>query len=320
MSRDQYNVKKAGAVGPGATSYDQRRTSPISWVVAVLVVVTVVVGGAGGYFFFSTLPETSASHQIVASNANDQPSVLAEIDPEENQSLTGHSSAEERLALVIHQSDYSGNLSPLPTTRDEAQLVRNALEQAAGFEVQVAENLSKTGLQNTLRDFRRRLAKAGPEAIGFVYYTGHGAQHPRSRNSYLLGVEADIDVASDLVEFGVDLSALSEQFGAVDAKAVFLVFDACRNTPGVSDFMTTIKGLNAVPISSDMLVAYSTGLNDVARVGVYAPVLADELSKPGVKIGAVFAEIQTRVAQDTDRVQLPWYNNQIYEDICFAGC
>jgi hypothetical protein len=54
-----------------------------------------------------------------------------------------------------------------------------------------------------------------------MYYTGHGAQNPGNKSSYLLGVDADVLVASDVAEFGVNLSDISENMSGLGSKAIF---------------------------------------------------------------------------------------------------
>ncbi|MEM9226113.1 MAG: caspase family protein, partial [Pseudomonadota bacterium] len=226
---------------------------------------------------------------------------------------------EARLALIISQSDYSDSMGALLGTPEEADLIHSALDQT-GFNVWRESDLTATQLKDTLREFRRELDGLGPDAVGFIYYTGHGAQHPETEASYLLGIDADIEVASDLNEFGVDLGAQRDNFAAVGAKAVFMVFDACRNVPGFGGFKTSMKGLNRVEAQSDMLIAYSTDLGDVAAEGEYAPVLAEELIRAGQSAETAFSNAQRRVAEQTDRRQLPWYNPRLYNTVCFAGC
>ena len=53
--------------------------------------------------------------------------------------------AERRVALVVEQKIYSGNLSDIELASEEAELVATALEQS-GFEVGRVRNLTSQGL------------------------------------------------------------------------------------------------------------------------------------------------------------------------------
>ncbi|MEO9969963.1 MAG: caspase family protein [Hyphomonadaceae bacterium] len=226
---------------------------------------------------------------------------------------------EPRLALVIEQTAYSGDLSRIELASREADLISGALEQT-GFEVRRVANLRKVQLEVALDTFRLELEGAGPEAVGFIYYTGHGVQNPETRDSYLLGTKARLRGASDLAIYGVDMQTQLDGFAATGAKAVFVVFDACRNTPAIRGWKTRTKGIARVEVGTDMLVAYATGLDDVAAEGVYAPVLSEEIVRPEQTAGEAFSAAQIRVANATGRGQLPWTNNLLYNEFCFAGC
>jgi uncharacterized caspase-like protein len=233
--------------------------------------------------------------------------------------LPAASNAETRLGLVISQTDYTGDLSRVTSASLEADTIASALIET-GFDVTRAHDLNKRDLAATLNAFRRKVDAAGPDAVAFVYYTGHGAQHPESGDSYLLGVDAELVAASDLAFYGLDMQTQRDGFAATGARAIFLVFDACRNVPGFSGYKAGVKGLSRVEARPDMLIAYATGLDDVAKEGVYAPVLAEEIRRPGQKAEDAFAAAQRRVAGRTNRSQLPWTNNLLYNEFCFAAC
>jgi len=231
----------------------------------------------------------------------------------------GATAAETRLGLVISQTEYMGDLSRVTSAAQEADAIAAALMET-GFQVTRAHDLTKRDLATTINAFRRQVDQAGPDAVAFVYYTGHGAQHPESGDSYLLGVDAELVAASDLAVYGLDMQTQRDGFAATGAKAVFLVFDACRNVPGFSGYKAGVKGLSRVEAKPDMLIAYATGLDDVAKEGVYAPVLAEEIRRPGQKAEDAFAAAQRRVAGRTNRSQLPWTNNLLYNEFCFSTC
>lgn len=232
--------------------------------------------------------------------------------------LTFSVQAETRLALVIHQQNYSAGLSQVTLAPSEADQIATAL-QITGFEVTRASDLNKESLVNVLDDFRVKLELAGDEAVGFVYYTGHGAQDPRSGDSYLLGVNTRLRVSSDFAAYGVNLATQRDAFGATGAKAIFMVFDACRNTPAIAGFKSDMKGLNRVSATVDMLIAYSTSLDDLAEEGIYAPILAEEIQRRGQSAEQAFLNAQKRVSQLTGARQRPWSNFQFYEEVYFTG-
>ncbi len=93
--------------------------------------------------------------------------------------------------------------------------------------------------------------------------------------------------------------------------------------PQTGGFKSGTKGMGRIEAADNMLVAYSTGINDLAAEGVYAPVLAEEIRRPGQLAVTAFQRTQTRVAEATrtaPKPQRPWYDPGIYTEICFAGC
>lgn len=225
-----------------------------------------------------------------------------------------------RLALIIAQTNYSNSaeFSRVNAAESEADHLFQALT-ATGFSVRRERNLSRDDLERVLGEFRVELDGAGPDAVGFVYYTGHGAQHPDG-DSYLLGVDARLRVKSDYAAYGVSMVNLRNAFGATGSRAVFLVFDACRNVPQLAQEKSGSKGIGRLDASANMLIAYSTDADDTAKEGIYAPVLAEEIRREGQIAVAAFSEAQRRVAELTGGDQRPWFDPRIYNKICFASC
>lgn len=227
--------------------------------------------------------------------------------------------APARLALIIEQTNYTGDLSRVALAKSEADHIDKALK-STGFKITRKSDLTKSGLEDVLGEFRAALEASGPDTIAFVYYTGHGLQHPQSGDSYLLGIDARLKSASDLAVYGLDLASQRDGFAATGAQAIFLVFDACRNVPALPGFKGNKKGIGRVEAEPDMLIAYSTRLNDVAEEGVYAPILAEELARPGQTAETAFTAAQRRVQQSTARKQRPYTDMDLSNEVCFAGC
>ncbi len=322
MSGDTYNVKNAGAVGAGSQNIVSPSTPPPSpkppkrtaW--KILAGVVFAAGLAVSVYFWispSTSQSPTGSDQNATPSFADSPGAGAAFG------VSVKTATGPRLALVIAQTDYSGSLSDVKLAEDEAGVIANALS-STGFVVTRVSNLTRQELAQSLDTFRASLERAGPDAVGFVYYTGHGAQHPQSRDSYLLGTDARLNAASDLAVYGLDMKTQRDGFAATGAKVVFLVFDACRNDVSPSGWKTNVKGIGRVEAAPDMLIAYSTRLDDVAEEGVYAPILAEELVRPGQTAETAFTTAQRRVANQTNRGQVPFTDPDLINEFCFASC
>ena len=84
--------------------------------------------------------------------------------------------APTRIALIIANSNYPTAGDSLPGAARDANTIEQALMDASlGFRVTLARNKSKRDIEAALRQFQLDLRHAGPDAIGFLYYVGHGA-------------------------------------------------------------------------------------------------------------------------------------------------
>ncbi|MCA8903197.1 MAG: caspase family protein, partial [Hyphomonas sp.] len=244
--------------------------------------------------------------------------------------------AERRLALVIEESDYTGNLRDIAAAVSEADAVEAALTRT-GFTVTRRRNATRAELETAFATFRQDVTTAGaPETVALVYFTGHGASDRDTGHSYLLGTDADISSTGDLARDGIQIAALRDAFDELGARSVILVFDACRDDGSLAAIAPQTKGmarkdagapgmdargLEIVEAQNDMLIAYSTGVGDTAAEGVFAPVLTDAMTRPYQNIVSVFAWTQRRVARQTEGGQKPWTNNLLYgEDFCLVSC
>lgn len=232
--------------------------------------------------------------------------------------LMSFSKAEaDRFALIIEQTEYK-DLADLGGASDEANAINNALKKA-GFEIYRAQNLDKAGLSEEINKFRRIVAKH-PGALAFVYYTGHGARDPNDEASenYLLGTNSNLIDRSDLPVYGVKVSEIIDSFQLVSTRATIIVIDACRVSASFGKAAS--KGLAPISSGKNMLLAYSTGLGDIAEVGIFAPILALELSKSNQDISTSFLNAKYEVSKSTNKKQLPWIDDKIGEPICLYQC
>jgi hypothetical protein len=218
-------------------------------------------------------------------------------------------SAETRLALLIGNQDYAAKIGPLKNPLKDIELVGGALE-TLGFSVTKLANGTKAQMDEAIRRYVDQVRRAGPGAIGFFYYSGHGAANPETDVNYL--IPADLDSAdSDAlwyrsIEQPTVIDLLSQR--AKNATH-FVVFDACRNELNLSGEAAKALGPDKgfVPVGdvSGILIAHATApKRTAADTGMFARILAEELVKPGVEAFQVFREVQLRAKEAMK--QEPW--------------
>jgi uncharacterized caspase-like protein len=172
----------------------------------------------------------------------------------------------------------------------------------------------------------RKLSAAGQGAIGFFYYSGHGALNKDNGVNYL--IPTDVKTAdAELWDYSVPLRSITDTMRdrAPDATH-FVVFDACRNSLRLketgSKALVQSKGFEPLRTVSGMLVAYATAEGETASdvgsgAGPYSTALAEEIVKPGVEAVTMFRNVQLRVRAAIN--QEPWLSYGALNEVWFAG-
>jgi uncharacterized caspase-like protein len=86
---------------------------------------------------------------------------------------TLHAQAEKRIALLIGNKDYKAGVGALTNPLNDIRIVGEALK-AVGFEVlKPNQNATRAVMLRAILEFAAKLKAAGPDAVGFLYYSGH---------------------------------------------------------------------------------------------------------------------------------------------------
>ena len=165
---------------------------------------------------------------------------------------------EQRVALVIGNNNYQGTLSKLSNPINDAESIKNILEQR-GFRVIYSEDSTKRGMKSNLNQFYTAIEKGG---VGMFYFSGHGIEV--DGQNYLIPIDAKIDAKSDTEYEAIALNKITRRMQSIGNRLNIVVLDACRNDPFSRSIGT--GGLAKVePIG--MFVSYSTGAGSVASDG-----------------------------------------------------
>ncbi len=251
---------------------------------------------------------------------------------------------EPRMALVIANGAYS-HFDRLGATYSDGERIGAALT-ATGFTdasgegpVRVRRDLSEAAMLAEIAAFRQRLAAAGKDAFGIVYFSGHGVAAESGGDVIMLGTDAQatqISRASPLSR-----SALTRTLMQSGARTLLVVLDMCRNVVpiasapapvgAIEDAVAGSKGLkrvirdNAAAIRPDQgyLVAYSTSAGQVAfDDGIFSKVLAEEIRRPRQNIADALKRVSDRVAlKKTGAFQKPTFDYGLQGSApCFVSC
>jgi uncharacterized caspase-like protein len=231
---------------------------------------------------------------------------------------------EKRIALLIGNQSYPREVGALANPHNDVALLEKTLK-GLGFEVAVERDVELGTLTRAVNAYARRLYAAGPGAVGFFYYSGHGAAD--GGTNYLIPVDVKTTETGELWDQSLRLNEITRKLKTEAGNAThFVIFDACRNTlrltkPGLRSLVQS-KGFVPVNQETGMLIAYATAEGELASdvgasAGPYARALAEEIVRPGVEAVYMFRRVQIRVRAAIG--QEPWLGFSALSEVHFAG-
>ena len=255
-------------------------------------------------------------------------------------------SAEERIALVIGNSEYR-NVGKLPNPVNDAADMAESLKRL-GFNVNHLSNVDYDSFRHALIDFGKA-AKTADKAV--IFYAGHGVEI--DGKNWLIPVDAVIKSAVDVYAEAINLETLIDI--SIYPKILGLVIlDACRNDPfavaststgrslansGTSDskkkhakasaasaapIQVAARGLAPVEVNDNVLVAFAAAAGTTASDGAgrnspYSGALLHYIEKPDLEINYLFRNVHDDVLKET-RTQSPTvYGTLSREEIYLNG-
>jgi len=236
--------------------------------------------------------------------------------------LASPATAEKRIALVIGNKDYPQAVGPLKNPHKDIAVVAKALTKVGFAVMPEVKNATREQLLIAVHEFADNLKTAGADAIGFVYYSGHGLA--LAGQNYLVPVDVDEPNARMLSIRGITQEEVIGILENAAPQAVhYLVFDACRNNLGG---WRGAKGFVPERQRNGIMIAFSTAPGMTASDegpfgGPYATALAAELVKPGQSDLYMFHKVRVAVDRKTNGDQVPWIEDGIRrrDRIMFGG-
>ncbi len=231
---------------------------------------------------------------------------------------------ENRIALLIANAKYKDAIGPLTNPPRDVEALRVPLEKL-GFKVTVARDLGLVAMRRAVAEYARRLKDAGPNTVGFFYYSGHGAAESELGPNYLIPVDAELATGDDLAIASERLESLVDTLGSVSNSVMqFVIFDACRSVlrrPGRGG----TKGFVPIDQRRGMVIMFSTAAREVAfdewpkgsGQGPFAAKLADLIVASPKREDGMITDLQTSVHTFTGGKQEPFVIRSSVRDFYF---
>ncbi len=221
-----------------------------------------------------------------------------------------------RVALVIGNAAY-GDAGELPNAANDAQAMSETL-RALGFSVVQVRDGSRVQMGQALANVRDMLK--GKQAIGMLYYAGHGLQF--DWRNFMVPVDARLKKAADIPAQTMDISSVLDAFKQAGNRMNIVVLDACRDNPFDNQLAT--KGLAPVDAPPGTFMAFATTAGNVAEDGdaksangLYTQFLLQELKKPAARLEDVFKRVKLQVRQQSKGRQIPSDSSNLDEEFSF---
>lgn len=230
--------------------------------------------------------------------------------------------APKKFALLIANANYPDSVGVLRQPYSDVNRVRDAL-QAADVAVTLVQDRSIDQMEADLLAFTSKLSKAGPDALAFFYYAGHGAADGEGLDgkNYLIPVGQEFKTRLALTRQALAVETVIAEIKKSKVKASVVVIDACRNLAFERSVGGSGRGLAAQAQVQDMLIVFATSPGKTAEdSGIFGATLGEELQRSG-EATAILKEVQRKVAERTGNSQVPEIRDQILSrNVCIRDC
>ena len=233
-----------------------------------------------------------------------------------------------RVALIVANTAYGGGIDAVATAVRDGREMANRL-RSLGYEVSEQFNANLAQMREALDTFKREAKSAD---VALLYFAGQGLQV--QGENYLLPISARLSRPEDLAYQAVALGDVLENLGSLEEPAVIVAIDAAYPNPirqaltrsaqmrGLEDWDVP-RGLAALSAPPGTLVAFAAAPGAIALPtnrshSLFTAALLREMGRPGVDIASVFSGVQSRVSEQSQGRQMPWYDQKLGNKVSFA--
>ena len=229
------------------------------------------------------------------------------------------------VALVIGVGDYSEPLVKLKGSINDARAMSETLS-GFGFRTLQLLDPSVDEMQTGVREF---VALSHDADAAIVYYSGHGIQV--NGENYFIPRDGDFGSDRAFSRVFMTVNSLIERLDGANSRFKFLVMDACRTNPFLSN-----PGIKVPPGLAEMhtlgdntLISFASAPGQAAvelaatERGLYTEALVDILKgNRNIEVRALTEQARDRVIearkQNPEITQVPWEQSSMRRPFYFA--
>jgi uncharacterized caspase-like protein len=190
-----------------------------------------------------------------------------------------------------------------------------------GFEViELLNPGTKREMQDAIRKYYS-LLNENKNAVGLLYYSGHGMQVDGA--NYLIPSGADPQIKADLEDQCLNMDYVMRALEEAGNPLNIFVLDACRNNPFRSFSRSTERGLNMVNAPKGSYIVFATKPGSVAsdgvgRNGLFTSKLIKWMDQANLNIEQIFKYVAADVSRESNDAQRPWIASDFVGDFYFT--
>jgi hypothetical protein len=169
-------------------------------------------------------------------------------------------------AVVVGLDSYRNRLPRADFAGDDARVVAAYVAQTMGYEpdnvaLLLNEHATKGDFEKYMESWLPNRVEDGDSV--FIYYSGHGAPHPKTGEAYLVPYDGD---PTFIEKTGYPLARLYDHLATLPAKEIVVVLDSCFSgaggrsviAPGIRPIVTELKS-PLLAKGKTVVLAASTG-------------------------------------------------------------
>lgn len=211
--------------------------------------------------------QTVSDHKLVVAGQKEDPKaiVLASLSSGVDKNIpVGGQKNPHRIALIIGNEDYSGNLNAeinVKYARNDAEIFKRYANSVLGVEeinTFYLINATSGEMRREIDKVSELMKRLGSQTELIFYYAGHGLPDENTRIPYLIPVDVDATNLSSAIR----LSDVYSKFGNTGAKRVTVFLDACFSGGGRNSGLLAARAVKVKAkeelVSGNMVVFSAT--------------------------------------------------------------